>query len=344
MLHNTNLDQGCPLRPTSSDESLSTLTTCTSKEKSSSSDEGNSNIHPDGVLDTDGEGTSTGAKPSSDTTIESKLLEKPFSRASLLASFGSLASLDDMSISQSSDDGLDDSSMIFQIQSLSYESKEAYGSNQHDIKSRDSSGSGNPWGWFNMESVDEKVKENRDVREQWLKNVKDINNLDGKDCDSNMIVVLFQWRNPNHSVSMRCSGSKNELVWNSSSFDMRLSSAIAGYRIVQLSSGEICAEFNFLFCYGSRSFSCWKRFGEFKKLHSIVQYAHKTEGNHFEMFPKSLENWRNLRAKQKFTKCLSVVYLIEKSIMLGRYVQSLLMESDSPGLLVYFSQCDNICV
>ena len=156
--------------------------------------------------------------------------------------------------------------------------------------------------------------------------------------------VLFQWRNPHPSLSLRSfSGSIQDLSKgvNQDAFDMRISCSIGGYRTVQYINGEILAEFQFILCYGSNSFVCWKRFKEFEKLYDIIRYSRRVVPD-FE-FSKSMQEWRVLRAKRKWFRCLSVVYLIEKSIHLGKFTQQLLMECESPGLLLYFAR-NRLCV
>jgi len=153
-------------------------------------------------------------------------------------------------------------------------------------------------------------------------------------------MILFRWRNPNPSMSLKCSGSNFDVssIVSSHTFELRISCCIGGYRIVQLPCGNSRAEFQFILSYGSRSFNCWKSFTEFKKLHEIVKYAHISNDN----YPESVKEWRILKAKQKWYRCLSVIYLIEKSVFLGRYMQALLMESESPGLLLHFVQTEGI--
>lgn len=308
--------------------------------------------------------------------ISSRSISKSISRASLIASFGSLASLDDLSYTVDFEETVkrgktltDDS---FRFESVLSDPNIVYDASLESIQQvvvtvggnsdADRDNSGDPWGWFNTESVDEKEQVSRDVRDSWFNNANSIGRprLPGNSTqDQNDLEwprVLFLWKNPNPSMSCRCSSSNLNLHGFSSSFDMRLSVAIGGYRTIQSPDGEINAEFQFIFCYGSRTFNCWKRFREFKKLHQIVKYAHKNyflhdgvelDEHRFEMhgasrFPKSMEAWDILKSRQKWTKCLSVVYLIEKSVFLGRFMQALLMESESPGLLVYFSQCSSI--
>ena len=373
-------------KSTSSCESLSTLTdkeTYDGNFTESSSEKDRKEISSN----ENGCGSSSSSSSDNETSCESpesnqapqlgrQKINKTISRASLIASFGSLASLDDLSYTVDFEkaqtrektvtaDGflfvpiLSDSSMVYDA-SLENVQKVVGTVEENVNASRDNSG--NPWGWFSTESIDEKEQVSRDNRDSWFHNVNAIDrprlpgNSAGDKIDEEWPKVLFQWKNPNPSISLRCSGSNLNLHGFSSSFDMRLSVAIGGYRTVQSSDGEINAEFQFIFCYGSRTFNSWKRFREFKKLHQIVKYAHKNyflqndadlDEQYFEIrrasrFPKSMEAWSILQSRQKWIKCLSVVYLIEKSVFLGRFVQALLLESESPGLLVYFSQCSSI--
>ena len=64
------------------------------------------------------------------------------------------------------------------------------------------------------------------------------------------------------------------------------------------------------------NFTCLNQKGSFERLHDIVNYAHN---NSVIDLSKSIKQWKLLRSKQKWFRCLSVIYLIEKSIYLGRY-------------------------
>merc|ERR1711871_1776412 len=111
--------------------------------------------------------------------------------------------------------------------------------------------------------------------------------------------------------------------------DIQLSGCINGFRIRRDDSYGMgpCAEFNFIFSYGSQTFNAWKRFSEFEKLQSIVRYFHDDE-NHPRSFAMTCKRWEEIKSKQRWFRDLSISYLIEKSIYLGRYIQSLLIESD----------------
>lgn len=59
------------------------------------------------------------------------------------------------------------------------------------------------------------------------------------------------------------------------------------------------------------------------------------------LFEKTIELWQHLRSHTKQTRCLRASYLIEKSIALGSFLQSLFSESPTPGLLLCFIQTKN---
>ena len=86
--------------------------------------------------------------------------------------------------------------------------------------------------------------------------------------------ILFRWRNPNPSVSLKCGSSFDMTNMGSGSFELSISCCIAGYRTVQLRCGSVRAEFQFILSYGSRTFNCWKRFTEFKKLHEVKAHTY----------------------------------------------------------------------
>jgi hypothetical protein len=141
--------------------------------------------------------------------------------------------------------------------------------------------------------------------------------------------VLFSWRNPSPSVSIKHLSNNGNIPSES----MELSCYIDGFRIVQYSNGEIKAEFCLSFSYGSMSYLSWKSYTEFKEYCQTIHLIHH---NIKPMFPNTLQDWEALRSRKKWYRCLSVPYLKEKSILIGRVVQSSLLESPTPGLLLEF--------
>ena len=118
---------------------------------------------------------------------------------------------------------------------------------------------------------------------------------------------------------------------------MELSCVISGFRIVQtVSTGEISAQFGFVFCYGSRSHFAWRRYSEFRELASVLQYARDNFSS--KLFKQSLKIWSYLEYKKKLFRDLSVQYLVQKAMYLNRLMQSVLFESPTPALLLQFVQ------
>ena len=78
---------------------------------------------------------------------------------------------------------------------------------------------------------------------------------------------------------------------------MNMTCCVAGFRIVQLRSGEITAQYNCIFCYGSRTFSCWKFPNEFKELASIIDYMHSIDST---MFLDTLRIWKLIETYEKW--------------------------------------------
>jgi hypothetical protein len=127
------------------------------------------------------------------------------------------------------------------------------------------------WGFFNED--DEKI-DNKTIRRTWLdKFSRDKSKSPSKMYSKYNSVnrILFKWSNLNPSLSIKLSSKEVDFM-NS----LNISVCIAGYRLVQLSSGEIKAEFHLLFCYGSVSYSSWKTFSEFNELAKIIKQIHST--------------------------------------------------------------------
>lgn len=167
------------------------------------------------------------------------------------------------------------------------------------------------------------------LRSAWMDVVKQVSSDAEKVLQPTQI--LNEWHNPQPSLSLKL--SSNEIL-NAANYGVRISSCVSGFRICQYPSGEIRAEFHFVFCYGSMSYMTWKPYGEFKKLAEIVTKVH----NDRTPFDKSLKEWQFLTEKKRWFRCLNIKYLIEKSIYLGRFMESLLHESPTPGLILAFVQ------
>jgi hypothetical protein len=146
--------------------------------------------------------------------------------------------------------------------------------------------------------------------------------------------ILFQWRNPNPSISIKYLSNDGNLP-DVPSESMELSCYVDGFRISQYSNGEIKAEFCLAFSYGSRSYLSWKSYSEFKEYYKTIHLIHHQIK---PIFPNTIRDWETLQSRKKWFRCLSISYLKEKSIHLGRVVQSSLLECPTPGLLLEFVQ------
>lgn len=228
------------------------------------------------------------------------------------------------------------------------------------------------WGWFDDNDHAMCIQEGRNVRSAWYKTVDSLHpggshiqpvksdlefslletlsmanpqgNLRMSEVDENNPVIV-QWMNPNPSMSLISSKSLSNHCTSSSSScvpvgdEMQISGCIHGFRIKLSELGTMHAEFQYVVCYGSETFNSWKRFGEFEKLHEIIRHFHD---NGHRNFPKTVQQWNNIKQKQRSYRCFSISYLIEKSVYLGRYIQDLLIESEGPGLLLMFARCEKI--
>lgn len=125
------------------------------------------------------------------------------------------------------------------------------------------------WGFFTEEKID-----NKTIRRIWLDKFSRDKSKSPSDLYSkynSINPILFKWDNPNPSLSIKLTTQEINIM-NS----LNISVCIAGYRLVQLLSGVIKAEFHLLFCYGSVSYSSWKSFSEFNELAKIIKHIHST--------------------------------------------------------------------
>lgn len=193
----------------------------------------------------------------------------------------------------------------------------------------DSEEEDDPWGWYGSTFDEYQYKTNVAIRTAWLQAT--ISSTCRNKINKRDFIVLNSWTNPNPSVSIKLSSGELKPLAE----DMNISACINGFRIVQLSTGEVRAEFELIFCYGSRSYSSWKSYQEFKEMASIIEYIHSKVA---PIFSTSAKQWRFVKERQRWFRCLSCTYLMEKSINLGNFVQCMLLESPSPGLILCFVQ------
>ncbi|CAM6000694.1 unnamed protein product [Sphagnum balticum] len=195
------------------------------------------------------------------------------------------------------------------------------------------------WGWYD-DDAKLKAKLRCDaVREAWFQISADRSTSASEKHVNHKqyATVLNIWINPSPEVSMKLSsGDDLRLLDNS----MSMSCCVSGFRIAQMIDGECCAEFLTVFCYGSRSYSSWKSYEEFSELFQVVEYANRVNN----IFPETVAHWRVVQSYSSWTKCLRVPHLIEKSIALGVFMQSLFSESPTPGLLLCFVQHSNFSI
>lgn len=144
--------------------------------------------------------------------------------------------------------------------------------------------------------------------------------------------VLYSWNNPNPSLSLKLSSNT---LKDSLSYGLKISSCVSGIRIRQYNSGVIRAEFNYIFCYGSSSYSSWKSYSEFKELAEIITKINNRRSKNLN-FAQTLRHWQLLEDNKRWFRCLNISYLVKKSLLLGQFMESLLMESPSPGLILAF--------
>lgn len=182
------------------------------------------------------------------------------------------------------------------------------------------------YGWF--ESEDAPAEEGAMVRDAWLQAVRG-DSPDPSAADSeDSYDVLFTWENARPAVANKylSNGAMDPLAAG-----MNVSGCVSGYRIVN--RGIIHAQFCVAFSYGSHTYKCWKRYSDFAELYDVVQYLHT---QHTPVFARSLAAWEMLTRHRNVFRCLSVKYLIKKSIYLGKFIEALIFEAPSPGLMLDF--------
>jgi len=220
------------------------------------------------------------------------------------------------------------------------------------------------FGWFDtIPDADDNEAINDEIRKAWDKTVVKVvedstpdffavpirnlsfassNGISNSSNQNDASKILSSWNNPNPSISMKLAYSSSDVACGYQ-MGINISCCVNGFRISQFPNGEVKAEYNFVFCYGSRSYSSWKQYSDFKCLSEIistVQSKHLAAEpfNTLPVFSQSVHAWQYLEGRKKWYKCLNVRYLIEKSIYLGRFMEAVLLESPNPGLILYFVQ------
>jgi hypothetical protein len=235
----------------------------------------------------------------------------------------------------SSDNGTTDESTCSGRDDNDYPYTEGGGESQDDdddIRSTVSSHFGFFDELFDGDVVQEgRCKEAEQERDAWMNYSASL--LAVKSTSSQKAVeevdVLFRYDFPNPSQYFKLSNSECREA-------MELSCAISGFRIAQcVSTGEITAQYGFIFCYGSRSHFSWRRFSEFRELASVLKYA--KDHHSPNMFQNSLKIWSYIEYKKKMFRNLSIPYLARKTMHLQKFVESVLFESPNGALLLHFT-------
>lgn len=182
------------------------------------------------------------------------------------------------------------------------------------------------FGWFDFNHETENQSSSEEIRSAWLKVVSTVSS----NKVENPAHVIYEWHNPHPSMSLKLSTTDF-----AKGYGVNISSCVSGMRICQYASGEIRAEFHFVFCYGSMSYMSWKPYSEFKKLAGIITTLHRDTKS---LFFQTLKAWSFIEEKKRWFRCLDIKYLIEKSILLGKFMEALLHEVPTPGLILAFIQ------
>ena len=218
----------------------------------------------------------------------------------------------------------------------------------------DDDNSSDGWGFFEdeYEASSKNKTTNYEIRDAWFKlsmslakspsinsftrGLRKLNSKYTSDVDA----ILNVWINPNPELSIKAFVVEEDIKLSTIEH-MNMSCCVSGFRIVQLKSGEIVAQYHCVFCYGSRTYSAWKFPSEFKELSSILTYMNSIDET---MFADTLRIWKLIETYEKWYVCMRAPYLIEKSIALGSFIQSLFTESPTPGLMICFIQNENFSI
>jgi hypothetical protein len=204
------------------------------------------------------------------------------------------------------------------------------------------------WGFYELEDDNGNIFDNgtytsvaHEEREAWseytskLLGTKIPSNREPSVGDDD-VEVLYSYNN-------RCPSQCFKLSSETLSAAMELSCFISGFRISQrISTGEIAAQFRFVYCYGSRTHIGFRSFSEFRELASILKYANEHMSS--KLFPKALKVWNYIEYKKKHYRDLSIKSLVERSVYLNKFMESVLFESPNCSLLLYFAQSKRFAV
>ena len=217
--------------------------------------------------------------------------------------------------------------------------EESLGSEQDDshdkyvaLRSVGSSVSSSMWGMFDTENLEQRSV---DVRNAWISLTENSTfyNLSTPLYQKKLVSVLYEWRNTSPSMSVRHVANTDNAS-DTPANTLEMSCCVDGFRIVQY-TGEIKAEFCLIFCYGSLSYRSYKSYTQFSEYYNTIRDIHCCIK---PIFAQTLRDWEDLQTRKKWLRCLSPRYLVEKSIYLGRFMQSSLFECPTPGLLLEFVQ------
>jgi len=254
---------------------------------------------------------------STKTTIESQSSDDMFMTGSPVSLSSSASVSSDLNINYNRDSS----------SSSGGSSKDSSGYSDYDRYENDN------FCWFDTNYSE--IQSSEEMRNAWMNVISQVSSNQHSPKTVQPIHILHEWHNPQPSLSLKLSSND---VTKSASYGVSISSCVSGFRICQYSSGEIRAEFHFVFSYGSMSYMAWKPYGEFKKLADIL----KSLNNGKSIFTQTLKEWQFLTEKKRWFRCLDIKYLIEKSIYLGRFMESLLHECPTPGIILVFVKNDKL--
>jgi hypothetical protein len=136
-------------------------------------------------------------------------------------------------------------------------------------------------------------------------------------------VVIFQFCDMQSTLSCRSFDKK------ASGVSINLWSSVNGYRIVQTPAG-MHAEFRVVLQSNGKKIVRWKRHSDFAEL-----------AKHIEKLPKltaTKHAWQAIAFNRRWFRCLSVKYLLWKSMKFDQLLRSLLFECSDPQLLIDFAE------
>lgn len=118
--------------------------------------------------------------------------------------------------------------------------------------------------------------------------------------------------------------------------------SLPGFRIVQDECGEV-SEFKVLLTVNGKDYSAWRRFSDFRRLAvACIEFSKMERKYNSISFQNTINAWNEvLNNRPWFYQCLSINYLIEKSLLLENFMKNLFFEVCNVEILMEFVTDDD---